>query len=214
MRWLSLRANKKKPCGLQSEPLLSLECIQLFTLKTEAFEFESMLIVTHRLVCKSTLPFHCPSTRTPTCSFLCRAVSSKCPQFCTSFHLHGSDLRNVNSLLTTYLFAPNCMRSTKTRHTDPKNSLAMVQLILPLPDPMQVQSQIMPSFGRSYVSPTRYDRWLYLSKQVSSATGSKSAQVKPHSCIILPNPPTPVTVINVRTQLQLLIVRTQLLILG
>lgn len=30
-----------------------------------------------------------------------------------------------------------------------EDSLAMVQLILPLPEPMQVQSQIMPSLGLS-----------------------------------------------------------------
>lgn len=38
---------------------------------------------------------------------------------------------------------------TENTHTQNTNLLPMVQLILPFPDPIQVQSQIMPSLGLS-----------------------------------------------------------------
>lgn len=53
-----------------------------------------------------------------------------------------------------------------------------MQLILPRPEPMQVQSQIIPSFGRSYVSPTRYDLALILSKHISSSKWTKTNKKK------------------------------------
>lgn len=59
----------------------------------------------------------------------------------------------------------------------------MVQLILPRPEPMQVQSQIIPSFGRSYVSPTRYDLALYLSKHISSAKWTEAVVLQTFSSL-------------------------------
>lgn len=65
--------------------------------------------------------------------------------------------------------------------------LAIVQLILPLPAPMQVQSQIMLSFGRSQVAPTRWLSPVYWSKHFSTAASNKTVIVRSVNSQVLPN---------------------------
>lgn len=60
---------------------------------------------THPRVCKSTPLCRFLDRHTPACSQLCHEVSSKCPQFCKTFHFHGSGLQTTSakrSLLTEY----------------------------------------------------------------------------------------------------------------
>lgn len=52
----------------------------------------------HPRVCRSTPLCRFRDRHTPACSRLSREVSSKCPQFCKTFHPHGSGLEMENAL--------------------------------------------------------------------------------------------------------------------
>lgn len=125
--------------------------------------------------CRSTPLCHFRDRHTPACSRLIHEVSSKFPQFYKTFPLHGNGLERTKakrSLLSIHVSAALLNKNAfKIKFVVHVNwwiefsciSLAIVQLILPRPEPIQVQSQIIPSFGLSYVSPTWYVRRLCLS---------------------------------------------------
>lgn len=124
--------------------------------------------------CRSTPLCHFQDRHTPACSRLIHEVSSKFPQFCKTFPLHGNGLERTKAKLSllsiqaSALLNKNAFKIKSVVHVNwwiefSCILLAIVQLILPRPEPIQVQSQIIPSFGLSYVSPTWYVRRLCLS---------------------------------------------------
>lgn len=76
---------------------------------------------THPRVCTSTPLCRFPDRHTPACSWLCRGVSSTCPQFCKTFHLHGNGLEMAKAPLshlskgdfTRLLLSPPAWRAGK-----------------------------------------------------------------------------------------------------
>lgn len=57
---------------------------------------------THQWVCRSTLLCHSRDRHTPACSRLSHEASSKCPQFCKTFHLRGNGLDRTETKLSLF----------------------------------------------------------------------------------------------------------------